>query len=229
MHKLRDKVPLGKVNKQKGSKNLYDIYRTVCSKMKKTYIVWTPAELAAKYALPRDQAMIVYESIDNFRKTGIHLIQKPLDYNENEVTKSVKSKKVTQTPRIKMNEPNKVINNDNILLSKLLNIREKYKELILLHGEHAPIDEGFIYVIQNPAWPSWLKVGMTVDYEKRLMSYNVCDPTSSYKIIMLRHVENRRDSENKLLTIVRELSSEHRGEWIKIDVDLLANKFYNLP
>ena len=32
----------------------------------------------------------------------------------------------------------------------------------------AQLKEGYVYVITNPAWPEWVKIGMAIDAEDRL-------------------------------------------------------------
>ena len=44
------------------------------------------------------------------------------------------------------------------------------------------VDAGYVYVITNPAWPEWVKVGSTVSLEERLSNYQTSDPTRSYVV-----------------------------------------------
>ncbi len=108
----------------------------------------------------------------------------------------------------------------------MLQIRTIYKDEIKIHGEQTSINEGFVYIITNEAWPGWIKAGMSIDYEKRLMVYNQCDPLKSYKIEGLRWSDNRRLSESKLLNILEIHAESSNGEWFKIDKDNALDAFY---
>ena len=55
--------------------------------------------------------------------------------------------------------------------------------------------KGYVYAITNPAWPGWVKVGMAVDSNDRLNSYQTSSPFRDF---------------------FRERCSEHSGEWFKI-------------
>ena len=51
---------------------------------------------------------------------------------------------------------------------------------------------GFIYIISNPAWPDYFKVGHTTRIvEKRLNDYNCGCPFRDYKIEFEIHVEDK--------------------------------------
>jgi hypothetical protein len=73
--------------------------------------------------------------------------------------------------------------------------------------------EGQIYLIANPAWPDHLKIGMTVDTEIRLASYQTYDPYKRFRIKHYDFVLDRRGAEKKLLDEYGIHSAE--GEWIK--------------
>jgi hypothetical protein len=73
--------------------------------------------------------------------------------------------------------------------------------------------EGMVYLIGNPAWPEYLKIGMTIDSEARLDSYQTYDPLHRYYIKNYEFCLNRRTAEKALL---RKFNIHLvRGEWIK--------------
>lgn len=104
-----------------------------------------------------------------------------------------------------------------IVSEQLLNIRNKYNEEIRVHGEQVSFKEGFVYLISNDAFPGWIKAGMTIDYENRLVQYNVYDPTSGYKMHTVKWVSNRREKENLLLSELTNKAVSCKGEWFCID------------
>ena len=75
------------------------------------------------------------------------------------------------------------------------------------------IKSGFVYLIENKAYPEHFKVGMCVDVEDRLKTYQTYDPYRSFKVNRYEFVLNRRHYE-KLILSSYHLSLEE-GEWIK--------------
>jgi len=73
--------------------------------------------------------------------------------------------------------------------------------------------EGMVYLIANPAWPDYLKIGMTIDLDSRLSSYQTYDPFQKFYIQHYEFVLNRKEAEKKMLQDF-DLHGE-KGEWIK--------------
>ena len=73
--------------------------------------------------------------------------------------------------------------------------------------------EGAVYVIANPAWPDYLKIGMTVDTESRLSSYQTYDPHKAFYIKTYEFCLDRRDAEKELLETFNFHLQD--GEWVK--------------
>jgi len=75
--------------------------------------------------------------------------------------------------------------------------------------------EGEVYVITNPAWPEWIKVGMAVDSSDRLKNYQTCSPFRDYNILYSYKVKDRRAEENK---VHERLAKEcnNINEWFKL-------------
>jgi len=73
--------------------------------------------------------------------------------------------------------------------------------------------EGMVYLIANPCWPAYLKIGMTIDTEARLASYQTYDPFQRFYIKHWEFCLDRRAAEKELL----ERCDVHlaQGEWIK--------------
>jgi len=88
---------------------------------------------------------------------------------------------------------------------------------------------GCVYVIENPAWPDWVKVGKAVDAEDRLNSYQTSDPFRAY--ILHHHIEvpNRHDTELKVHQELELVCDDRKNEWFKINLDgavAVLNKQY---
>jgi len=104
-------------------------------------------------------------------------------------------------------------------------IRNKHSKEIKKVGEQVSFKEGFIYLIENPAWPGMIKAGMTIDYETRLISYNVSDPFDTFKYISIKWVEDRKSAEIELLKKLVSKSSYNKGEWFRIDKEIALSLF----
>jgi len=75
--------------------------------------------------------------------------------------------------------------------------------------------EGQVYIIVNPAFPGWCKVGMAVDAEDRLKQYQTSSPYRDYELIATYDTSDRRKAE-KFAHDLLEKRHERRGEWFYI-------------
>jgi len=104
----------------------------------------------------------------------------------------------------------------------------KYKSLddAWSHSEIEKTYEGEVYLIMNPAWPEWVKVGKAAIATDRLSSYQTSSPFRDYIIIKSIKTEDRHATETDLLNKFEAKSVERRGEWFKISkekaIELLA-------
>jgi hypothetical protein len=72
--------------------------------------------------------------------------------------------------------------------------------------------EGSVYVIANKAWDGWVKVGMAIDAEDRLKSYQTSSPFRDYMLYYSYTTSNRRKSEAEAHKLL-EQKYERRNEW----------------
>jgi len=79
------------------------------------------------------------------------------------------------------------------------------------------IKEGFVYVLTNPAWKGWIKVGMAVDAEDRCNSYQTGSPHRDYTVQYKRFFKDRRNAEQTAHDIISKISTGRNGEWFKIN------------
>ena len=56
--------------------------------------------------------------------------------------------------------------------------------------------EGEVYIITNPAWEGWVKVGMAVDSQDRLKNYQTSSPFRDYTLLYSYEVNDRRAGES---------------------------------
>lgn len=83
--------------------------------------------------------------------------------------------------------------------------------------EQTKFKEGFVYLISNKNWSKWIKVGMTLDYESRLSSYNIYDPTFGYEYVKIAFTNDRKNKEKILIELFEDASLKRSGEWFEID------------
>jgi hypothetical protein len=105
------------------------------------------------------------------------------------------------------------------IYDRLNDIRTKISNEQLIHGEQTKINEGFVYLLTNPSWNGWVKVGMTVDFEQRLSSYNIYDPYKRYSFIDIKWTSDRKSAEKHLHTVFEIHSTNINGEWFEIESD----------
>ena len=55
--------------------------------------------------------------------------------------------------------------------------------------------EGQVYIITNPAWVGWVKVGMAVDAMDRIKNYQTSSPFRDYSLLYSYEVNDRRAGE----------------------------------
>lgn len=94
--------------------------------------------------------------------------------------------------------------------------RYKSWEAVHSHELLESVKEGYVYIITNPAWPEWIKVGMAVDADDRCNGYQTSSPFRDYEIVYSFKTDDRRKSERDAHTLIERYAEERRGEWFKI-------------
>lgn len=88
-------------------------------------------------------------------------------------------------------------------------------------NNYKQIKEGYVYAISNSAWPDWIKIGMAIDAEDRLSSYQTSSPMRNYKLVHSVYCEDRSESERSAHILAARKASvgwdkQNNGEWFKI-------------
>ena len=74
-----------------------------------------------------------------------------------------------------------------------------------------------MYVISNPAWPEWIKIGMAIDAEDRLNGYQTSSPMRDYVLVHYIYFKDRLEAERKAHKVAERYGYHKRqGEWFKI-------------
>ena len=76
---------------------------------------------------------------------------------------------------------------------------------------------GSIYTILNEAWNGWIKIGKSIDFRKRLLSYQTYSPLKDYRALHVIEVPDRHIAEGQAHRIASDYSYlEPAGEWFHI-------------
>ena len=78
--------------------------------------------------------------------------------------------------------------------------------------------KGHVYIISNPCWDGWLKVGMAVDAEDRCNQYQTSSPHRDYELCYTKYFEDRKIAERLAHKKLKKISTKHKGEWFKVSV-----------
>ena len=77
---------------------------------------------------------------------------------------------------------------------------------------------GHVYLITNPAWKGWVKVGMAVDANDRCNQYQTSSPIRDYKLEYKKQFNNRRIAESQAHKLCGKKALQQNGEWFKINI-----------
>ena len=83
---------------------------------------------------------------------------------------------------------------------------------------YANTTEGYVYIINNPCWKGWVKVGMAIDAEDRCKQYQTSSPFRDYKLCYLKHFEDRKTAEQSAHKELKKITDTYNGEWFKTSV-----------
>ena len=119
------------------------------------------------------------------------------------------------------------LNKTNRAWSRLISTQINYTRLFLLHvkfrrngNKASGIKEGFVYLVTNPAWPTKVKIGSSIDVMERLNVYQSYSPNRDYQLHEY-YFSNDRFREEKQWH--RSLSAG--GEWCECELDSIQHVF----
>lgn len=75
--------------------------------------------------------------------------------------------------------------------------------------------DGWVYVIANPAWPGYVKIGTALDLKDRLKVYNTSSPFRDFEVTAAARFKDRRAAERRLHGELRGLRVG-RTEWYQL-------------
>jgi len=76
--------------------------------------------------------------------------------------------------------------------------------------------KGYVYIITNPAFPDWIKVGCALNAQDRLRSFQTSSPHRDYRLYWAWETADKLESERKAHKLLEE-RVEKKGEWFLIE------------
>jgi hypothetical protein len=118
------------------------------------------------------------------------------------------------------------INKQNYICRKCDSIKAKMNRLKrlaktigqLAYRKYNDIKDGHVYIISNPAWEGWYKVGMAIDANDRCSGYQTSSPFRDYMIRYSKYFSKRREAERLVHETLKENNIKYKGEWFKTDL-----------
>lgn len=83
---------------------------------------------------------------------------------------------------------------------------------------------GYLYIITNEAFPSWVKIGTTENLTKRLNTYQTGDPFRKYQIVYSVQHPMYLDAEKKIKDVMKHFALEIKNEWYKVDLAMAKSR-----
>ena len=102
---------------------------------------------------------------------------------------------------------------------------QKVKDMVVYHNTKVlQKNPGYIYIITNPAWKGWVKIGMTKNKpDQRLVVYQTSCPFRDYKIEWFQWVDNTTCIERHFRK-----QSNTSYEWHQLSVKDAINQIKNI-
>ena len=82
------------------------------------------------------------------------------------------------------------------------------------------MNPGYLYIITNKAFPSWVKIGITTNLKERLHLYQTCDPHRGFKIVYSLYHPKYKDAEKKIREAMKPFAKNIKNEWFEVDLSI---------
>jgi hypothetical protein len=92
------------------------------------------------------------------------------------------------------------------------------------YEEASVSNKGFVYIIYNPAFEGWYKIGKADNLEARLRTYQTGDPHRAYKVCYEVEFEDCRAAENAVKVLLQDDDKIIlKNEWVMTAFDRIRN------
>ena len=88
--------------------------------------------------------------------------------------------------------------------------------------------EGYVYIISNPAWDGWHKVGMAIDAWDRLRVFQTSSPFRDFQLEYCKYFKDRKSAELEVHGLLRLLHTPRKGEWFQSPVEQLKKHIQSI-
>ena len=78
------------------------------------------------------------------------------------------------------------------------------------------VRHGHVYVITNPAWPEWCKIGRALEAHDRTRGFQTGSPYRDYELYGFVNFEDRYKVENEAHKMLAEAGFKQYGEWFLV-------------
>lgn len=82
---------------------------------------------------------------------------------------------------------------------------------------------GDVYIIYNPAWEGWYKVGKAVEASNRLDVFQTSSPFRDYRLLFCKKFTDRNVAETVAHARLDKICKERSFEWFKMDLQDIIN------
>ena len=83
--------------------------------------------------------------------------------------------------------------------------------------------EGYIYIISNPNFSNYYKLGITDNIKSRLQTYQTSCPSRNYKIEHYIFHSDCCRAEKQIHQKLKYFATERKNEWFRCDLSILKN------
>tara|TARA_A100000171_G_scaffold52782_1_gene73035 strand:+ start:6121 stop:6669 length:549 start_codon:yes stop_codon:yes gene_type:complete len=77
--------------------------------------------------------------------------------------------------------------------------------------------DGYVYILTNPAWSDWIKVGRAVNPKDRCRQFQTSSPYRDYKMYFKRKFKLNKEAEETAHELLKKESLDFNKEWFKIN------------
>tara|TARA_R110000744_G_scaffold36484_2_gene84182 strand:- start:52 stop:519 length:468 start_codon:yes stop_codon:yes gene_type:complete len=86
-------------------------------------------------------------------------------------------------------------------------------------GSYDKVKQGHVYIVSNPAWKGWFKVGMAIDAADRCRGYQTSSPFRDFKLEYSRFFSDRKNTEKLVHKKLISTGSKNKGEWFNASLN----------
>ena len=86
-------------------------------------------------------------------------------------------------------------------------------------NEYSNVQEGYVYIVSNPAWERWFKVGMALDAYDRCAGYQTSSPFRDYVVEYCKFFTDRKEAEKLVHAELRTQGVKHSSEWFNTSLN----------